>query len=226
MKKYTANWPATILAAVGLHAAAAFGLPYVLPIFETAPKIQSVAEIEWVDAELADDVAIDDAEIFSEPAQNSSPFNAEDLVIPELNIPAPTIEPLKPIEVKPIERPKPPKNEQPAKIEEPPPKIEPAPKVEEPPKDEVQRMAKPPVTVSEVQPDKSAVKNFSGYISIAVRIGKDGKVKSTEILQSSGDNSVDEIANAAAKKWTFQPALDQIGRPMECDKIITFDLRK
>ncbi len=78
----------------------------------------------------------------------------------------------------------------------------------------------------EVYPEEGSVLGFKGYISFAARIGKDGKVKSTEILQSSGRYFVDEIARKAAMQWAFKPALDQDGRPMECDKIITFDFKK
>jgi len=223
MGNYSAHWPATILAAVGLHVAGAFGFSYVAENFLPEQKVQQVIEIEWVDADFsADEATVDEPEIFSDaPAENSSPFSAEDLVVPEIEIPAPKIEPTKPIEVKPVERPKPP-----PKVDEPP-KVEPPKKIDEPPKEEVaQKLAKPPVTVTQVQPEIPAAENVSGFVAIAARIGKDGKVKSTEILQSCGKPAVDEIAVAAAKQWTFQPALDQIGRPMECDKIITFDLRK
>ena len=226
MKGYSTHWRATIFAAIILHLLAAMGFSYVLPHLTPEPKIADVAEFEWVDVDLLSDATVIDEEAIPlETAQETLPtFNAADLILPELTIPEPVIEP--PPEIKPLETPKP----QPPVVNEQKPeqKIQP----EEPPKDVVvqndgkQLVTRPPITVNAVYPEKGSGLGFKGYISFAVRIGKDGKVKSTEILQSSGRYFVDEIARKAAMQWTFKPALDQIGRPMECDKIITFDFRK
>ena len=220
-------WRTTIFAAIAFHFLTALGFSYVLPHLMPEPKIEDVAEFEWVDVDLLppDVVVLEEEAIPLETAQETLPtFNAADLILPELTIPEPVIEP--PPEVKPLAPPKP----QPPVVNEQKPeqKIQP----EEPPKDVVvqndgkQLVTRPPITVNAVYPEKGSGLGFKGYISFAVRIGKDGKVKSTEILQSSGRMFVDEIARKAAMQWTFKPALDQIGRPMECDKIITFDFRK
>jgi len=210
---YSPAWRKTIVAAVAVHAVGALGFGYVAENFQPAPKIQAVAEIDWVDVDLTDEVAIDDAEAIPSDAAEPSAFAAEDLRLPEANVPTftpPTIERPKP-QVKPIERPKPqPPAENPKPVDQP---------VDQP---AAQIMSKPPVTVREVQPD---IKNFRGFIAVAVRVGKDGKVKSTEILQSSADAAIDAKAVDAARQWTFRPALDQVGRPMDSDKIIVFDLR-
>ena len=87
-------------------------------------------------------------------------------------------------------------------------------------------MEQPPVTIKEVYPEAGSGLGFKGYVSIAATIGTDGKVHETEILQSSGRYFVDEIALKAAVQWTFKPARDQNGKPMQSIKIITFDFRK
>ena len=150
--------------------------------------------------------------------------------MPELTIPEPTIEPVKPSppQLKPIEPPKPqPPPTKPAD-DKPDVKLQPAqePAKEVAPDTGKQVVTRPPITIKEVYPQKGSVLGFKGYISFAAHIDKNGKVTATEILQSSGRYFVDEIARKAAEQWTFKPALDQRGRPMECDKIITFDFKK
>lgn len=225
MEKFSSYWRATILAAIFLHGAAIFAMPYVVPIFSPAKNFQTDAELEWIDVELSDATIIEAQENLSVDAQETLPtFNAEDLIVPEISVPEIKIEPLNPPpSQKPVELPKPPS---PAANKPTAPKNDsPAEKVDTP-QNIRQFMAKPPVAVKEVFPEKGSGLGYKGYVSIAVHIGKDGKIKSTEILQSSGRYFVDEIALKAAVQWTFRPALDQIGRPMECDKIITFDFKK
>lgn len=224
MMRYSTHWLATIFAAIILNFMAMFAFAYVLPQLTPAPEIENVAEMEWLDVELADDVVVlDETAIPSTAPKETSPiFNAQDLVIPEIITPAqielPPLPEQKPIE---IPKPKPPpvnrERETPSKPADD--------KKSEPPQVK-QLLTKPPVTIMAVYPEKGSLLGFKGYISFAVHIGKDGKVKSSEILQSSGRTVVDEIALKAAEQWTFRPALDQFGRPMECDKIITFDFKK
>lgn len=230
MKKYSTHWAATILAAIILHIAAAVALPYVAEIFKPSPKVQLVAELDWVDVDLADAAAVTDTEVIPADVEKiPSTFDAEALRLPELNTPE-TVQPFKPPEL-----PVPPTK--PAEVFKPPVKIDKPPAQSKPPADKPDKsaetqqdnknlMARPPITVKEIYPDKGSGLGYKGYVSIAVHIGKDGKVYATEILQSSGRYFVDEIALKAAQQWTFKPALDQIGRPMECDKVITFDFKK
>ena len=226
MTGYSTHWRATIFAAIALHFLAAWGFSYVLPHLMPEPEIADVAEFEWVDVDLLPpDVVVIESEAIPATAQETLPtFNAADLTLPELTIPEPTIEP--PPEVKPLELPKPPPTVQ---IER---EAKPSVESEEPPKEVVvpanakQQLAKPPVTLEEVYPEKGSGLGYKGYVSIAATIGKDGKVKSTEIVQSSGRLFVDEIARKAATRWTFRPALDQSGKPMVCTKIITLDFKK
>lgn len=230
MKKYSAHWAATILAAIALHVAAAVAFPQIVPLFKPAPKVQTVADLDWVDVDIADDSVVTDAEaIPADVAKTVPTFDAEALHLPGLSTPEtfkppelPTqppklVEQPKPL-TKPVETPKPPAQAKPS--------ADKPDKPTETQQDDKSLMARPPITVKEVFPDKGSGLGYKGYVSIAVRIGKDGKIHSTEILQSSGRYFVDEIALKAAAQWTFKPALDQIGRPMECDKIITFDFRK
>lgn len=211
MKNYSPCWRATIFAAIVLHVAAAIILSYVAPLFEPAPKIQTLVELEWIDLDAAEEIVVDAEAIPSDEAEAVPTFDAEALRVPEL----PALEPIKLPELSPP---------QPVTLPKPKPKPVEQPKPADDDND-TRRMKTPPVTLTEVLPEKGS-SDFKGYVSLAVRIGKDGKVKSTEILQSSGQSSVDEISVEAARQWTFRPALDQLDRPMECDKIITFDFKK
>ena len=229
---YSTYWRTTIFAAIVFHFLAALGFSYVLPHLMPEPKIEDVAEFEWVDVDLLPpDVVVIEAEAIPvETVQETLPtFSAQDLFVPELTIPEPIIEPPPQPEIKPIEPPKPPppqvvKTEQEAQQQF---------QSEEVPKEVVvvpanakQQLGQPPVTITEVYPEKGSGLGYKGYVSIAATIGKDGKVKATKVMRTSGRMFVDEIARKAAMQWTFKPALDQDGKPMECDKIITFDFKK
>ena len=235
MTGYSTYWRTTIFASIAFHFLTALGFSYVLPHLMPEPTIEDVAEFEWVDVDLLpEDVIVVEAEaIPMETIQETLPtFTARDLFIPELNIPEPVfveeVEPPPP-ELKIVERPtpKPPpqviKDEQEAKkqIEENPEK-----EVVVVPKQSKQLMGQPPVTITEFYPEKGSGLGYKGYVSIAATIGKDGKVRATKVMRTSGRYFVDEIARKAAMQWTFKPALDQEGKPMECDKIITFDFKK
>ena len=231
MSGYSTYWRTTIFAAIAFHFLTALGFSYVLPHLMPEPKIEDVAEFEWVDVDLLPpDVTVIEAQaIPTETVQEVLPtFNAQDLFVPELTIPEPIIEP--PPEIKPIEPPKPQPPPQVVKTEQ---EAQQQVQSEEPPKEVVvvpanakQQLGQPPVTVTEVYPQKGSGLGYKGYVSIAATIGKDGKVRATKVMRTSGRMFVDEIARKAAMQWTFKPALDQDGKPMECDKIITFDFKK
>ena len=230
MSGYSTYWRTTIFAAIAFHFLAVLGFSYVLPHFMPEPTLEDVAEIEWIDVDLPEDVVVVQAEaIPTETVQETLPtFNAQDLFVPEFKIPEPAIEP--PPEVKPIEPPKSPPPPQVVQTER---EAQQQVQSEEPPKEVVvvpanskQQLGQPPVTVTEVYPQKGSGLGYRGYVSIAATIGKDGKVRATKVMRTSGRMFVDEIARKAAMQWTFKPALDQDGKPMECDKIITFDFKK
>ncbi len=82
------------------------------------------------------------------------------------------------------------------------------------------QMGKPPVLISDFYPADGLV-SFRGRVSVFATIGKNGKVIRTKIAVTSGKSSVDDIAMSAVRRWTFKPALDQHGQPMECTKIIS-----
>ena len=234
MTGYSTYWRTTIFASIVFHFLMALGFSYVLPHLIPEPTIEDVAEFEWVDVDLLpDEVVVVEAEAIppTQAVQETLPtFNVQELFVPDLKISEPVlVEEVQPLpEVKPIEPPKP----------QPPPQVvnnEPPVKAEEtaPPKEEVvvpknakQQLGQPPVTVTEFYPEKGSGLGYKGYVSIAATIGKDGKVKATKVMRTSGRYFVDEIARKAAMQWTFKPALDQEGKPMECDKIITFDFKK
>lgn len=234
MKHYSPHWLPTIFAAIILNLSALVGFSFVAEKLAPEPKIVDVTDFEWIDVDLSDETISVDAEEISEPVQeNSSPFNAQDIFIPELELPAiPDVEEFKPPEIKPRERPKfelkpveRPQNISPPKPlpivpEKPPapPKVEPA--------DENREIVQPPVALTEVYPEKADGLDYKGFVAIAATIDANGKVTETEILQSSGQASVDEIAIKAAVQWTFRPALDKKNRPMPSIKIIVFDFKK
>ena len=230
MTDYSPRWATTIFAAVTLHFAAALGFSLVEPKAEVVPTTEVASEFDWIDVELSDATGVDAEEISStqenSPVQeNSSPFSAQDLFVPQLPIPqVPTVEEIQPHEVKPVER----QRFQLPVTEKP--KVDESPKVDAPSKveesAEAQRLEQPPVTIKEVYPEAGSGLGFKGYVSIAATVGTDGKIHETEILQSSGRYFVDEIALKAAVQWTFKPARDQNGKPMQSIKIITFDFRK
>ena len=235
MSGYSTYWRTTIFASIVFHFLMALGFSYVLPHLMPEPTIEDVAEFEWVDVDLLpDEVVVVEAEAIppTETVQETLPtFNARDLFVPDFSVPEPVfIEETPPPEIKPIEPPKPQptpqvvNNEPPpqAKAEEPPTEKE----VVVVPKNAKQQLGQPPVTITEFYPEKGSGLGYKGYVSIAATIGKDGKVKATKVMRTSGRYFVDEIARKAAMQWTFKPALDQEGKPMECDKIITFDFKK
>ena len=232
MESYSTHWRATIFAAILLHCLFALIFSYVLPYLAPEPKIEDVAEFEWIDVDLLPDnvIVIEEGVLPSEIVQETLPtFKAEDLFVPEFEMPEVKIEPLEPpSEIKPLEPPKPQKpqvikDEQEARkqIEENPDK-----EVVVVPKDNRQLMGKPPVPIMEVYPEQGSGLGYKGYVLIAVTIGKDGKVKDAEVIQSSGRLFVDEITLKSARQWTFKPALDQNGKQMVSSKIITFDFKK
>ena len=233
MSGYSTYWRTTIFASIAFHFLTALGFSYVLPHLMPEPKIEDVAEFEWVDVDLLPpDVVVIEAEAIPvETVQETLPtFKAEDIFIPELTIPEPVIEPPPQLEIKPLEPPKPQPPPQIVKTEQ---EAQQQVQSEEPPKEVVvvpantkQQLGQPPVTLTEFYPEKGSGLGYRGYVSIAATIGKDGKVHATKVMRTSGRMFVDEIARKAAMQWTFKPALDQDGKPMVCDKIITFDFKK
>ena len=65
------------------------------------------------------------------------------------------------------------------------------------------------------------VVSFGGRVSVSARIGKDGRIKDTKIMVTSGRPLVDAVAMSCARKWVYKPATDQHGQPMECNAIIS-----
>lgn len=81
------------------------------------------------------------------------------------------------------------------------------------------QMGQPPKLIEDFYPSSVGV-NFKGRVSVFATIGKDGNVKETKIAITSGRLLIDHIAMNAVKRWKFKPALDHLGKPMECLKVI------
>lgn len=81
------------------------------------------------------------------------------------------------------------------------------------------QMGQPPITLSDSYPPEGMYR-FKGVIRVFTTIGADGKVKATKVAVSSGRRSADELAQAFCRRWTFKPARDGEGRPMESVKLI------
>lgn len=82
------------------------------------------------------------------------------------------------------------------------------------------QMGQPPILIDDFYPPVNIV-SFKGRVSVYATIDKTGKIVKTKIAVTSGSPSVDQIAMDSARRWTFKPALDQNGMPMECTKIIS-----
>lgn len=82
------------------------------------------------------------------------------------------------------------------------------------------QMAEGPRLIEDYYPSVGGA-NFRGRVMVKAVVSKEGKVIDTKIMVSSGKRLVDQIAMNAARKWTYRPALDQHGQPMECWAMIS-----
>lgn len=80
-------------------------------------------------------------------------------------------------------------------------------------------MGQPPKIIADSYPPEGMY-TFKGVVRVFTTIGEDGKVKKTKVAVTSGRRAVDELAMAFCRRWTFKPALDSKGQPMECIKLI------
>ena len=231
MKHYSPYWRTTIVAAFFLHLLAYLAFNLILPYLIPDPKIEDTVEMTWVDVDLVEEepAIVEDIQ----PVESPSEFAIPEYEFPPIIIPDIPNEPVY-IEQEPApliqERPPLPQRQPVVTKEE----AEILNQLEKDPEAEVviakpqgkQQMGEPPVTITESYPPPGSGLKYKGYVSVAATIGTDGKVKKTKIMRTSGRMIVDNIAMNAAREWTFKPALDQEGKPMECDKIITFDFKK
>lgn len=217
-----------------IHLAAGICLAFAVPKIFSEKILPPAEELEFVEVDF-------DAENFDEETpletfeeETIPEFEFSELVLPELKIPEMNFTP-PPIVVQPVEIYKPP-----VKVEKPPPaqietekKETPPPQPEKPVEKEKpaenttpQKLNRPAVIVKEFYPTKDSAGNFTGTVIIAARIGKDGTVTGTKIIQGAGNSEIDNLAQDCLKKWNFRPAMDEKGQPMESDKIIPFDFKK
>lgn len=81
------------------------------------------------------------------------------------------------------------------------------------------QMGQPPIVIQDSYPP-DGMYTFKGVVRVFTTIGTDGRVKSTRVAVTSGNRAVDELAMAFCRRWTFKPAKDSKGDPMECTKLI------
>lgn len=88
-----------------------------------------------------------------------------------------------------------------------------------------------PYLVSEPKPmpypEWAIQEGVEGQVVLAMEIRPDGGVGETEVMQSSGNTLLDELAQGFVKDWRFHPAMKS-GQPMtECIQIpIVFQIEK
>lgn len=83
-----------------------------------------------------------------------------------------------------------------------------------------QQLGEPPKVVTDFYPAPDIV-DFRGRVSVLATINKQGVVSEVKIAITSGRMLVDAVAKDAVRRWTFKPALDMDGKPMECVKVIS-----
>jgi protein TonB len=62
-------------------------------------------------------------------------------------------------------------------------------------------------------PRASRVRGEQGRVTLLVQVGLDGRVTDLAVLGSSGHEALDRAAEAAVRRWQFEPATQQ-GRPV------------
>lgn len=216
MTRYAPRWWAIFVLAIIFNLAAMSVFSAVLPqtLSETEEDLLDVELIAETEESLPEEEKIPEPEF-------------QPIVMPELVIPTTIFEPLP--EIPPAPPYVPPQIET-STAEQP---VQEVPKVEEKPAEKVeeqaeeeepQQMGEPPKTLKEVHPESGL--GYKGFVTVRVRIGTDGSILYSDVMRSSKREEVDALALECAQQWQFEPALDQRGRPMACDKIITFDFRK
>ncbi|MCB9741423.1 MAG: energy transducer TonB [Alphaproteobacteria bacterium] len=74
----------------------------------------------------------------------------------------------------------------------------------------------PPQPVSQVPPEypsRARAKNITGYVTLNVRVGFDGRVEDVRVVEAQPQGVFEQPAVAAVKQWRFQPATYE-GRPV------------
>lgn len=220
MKEYSPHWREIFFAAVALHVLIIAAWKIFSPNFFPEPLPPVVQEISFVEVNLPEEISTDE-EIFQPVETPTTPEILPE--IPPLPEPVYIEEPKTPEKIERVEEPE--KISQPEKISAPEKNLEqknPVPAQE----DRDKLLVQPPVTVKEFYPAEGSGLGYKGQVYVMATIGKDGKVRETKIIMSSGRILVDGLAQDYAKKWEFRPALDAEGKPMVCDKVIVIDFKK
>ena len=86
-------------------------------------------------------------------------------------------------------------------------------------------MGKPPVVISRAYPSAAEKSGFTGTIVLKVQILENGLPGNIRVAVSSGHESYNDAAIAAARKWRFKRAQDHEGHPMVCSTIISIPFK-
>ena len=240
---YRTNWLVVILLALGLHGAVFGGLILVRPLLdgsaeEVASEVGTTIELEDApqsgEGEETKDPGYEDgaeggslvgealpgkglenikaADVSNEPAAETDIVK----VMEERENPPPDTEP-EPLEETEADVPKEKADTEPKK--DPKKKISSTIVVKKKGDGSTHTMGQPPKIIVDSYPPEGMY-TFKGVVRVFTTIGEDGKVKKTKVAVTSGRRGVDELAMAFCRRWTFKPALDSKGQPMECIKLI------
>jgi protein TonB len=66
---------------------------------------------------------------------------------------------------------------------------------------------------------------YEGVVKLKVLVGADGSVKDVVVVESSGKPTVDAVAVVAAKKYSYDPKINQ-GKPVDSWVEVAVPFRK
>lgn len=90
-------------------------------------------------------------------------------------------------------------------------------------------IVKQPVVVSAPEPDYPPLARAGGEqgeVKLSGIVGTDGAIKDVVVESSSRSALLDESAVEAFSRWTFQPAVDDAGKPVEARVVTTLEFWK
>ncbi len=223
--KYRPYWRRILLIAVIINCGLlfAFSSIWALPKNESAP-FDNLQEIEWIDAETQETVAVNQDSEIPDVAQIFPTIEMPPLEIPQIEFPPPPEIPTAPPVL--------PKNPEPQEIKSETENVKPP---ENKPVDEEKNKIKARVKVfpkdlmqqfidSGIIPEK-IIPNVDKIV-LALTIGVDGKTKDIKILRGAPNdglgNLINLISRSAASAWVFEPFLDAEGKPTEIKTEIEF----
>lgn len=97
-----------------------------------------------------------------------------------------------------------------------------------PASDAIESPAVPPSVTSARAPEypySAQRKGIEGTVVVRFLLNKDGGVDDVDVVESSGNDSLDRAALEAAEGFSFSPGLDGYGRPVRCYAYQPFTFR-